>query len=328
MFCKFKEKLFSLRLAAVGLLVCSLSFSLNAADEISNVIFQQNSEYKFDEDILRANVQSRKGGVYSERAVNDDIKRLHAMGVFADVVSETRTLANNRKEIIFKLVPKPIVNEIKFEGNKKYTEKRLREEIRLAPNVPLNDAVLRASIDSLRKFYRSKGLNDAVIEPVFEKVDARHIRVLFKIKENLRVRVGNVFFRTADGKNVKIYKQSELRDVVANRHSILSHPWFGWIFDYGLLDREELNRDKIRLREFYWKKGFLDFRVLDIQLTEDPKNPEIMHVVYVVEEGEPYKVSKVSFLGTKRFSEAELLTLVPLKAGQTFSSDTERHSRF
>ena len=327
MFFKQEKKMISLSRAVVGVLVCSLFFSLNAADEISTVVFQQNSEYKFDEDILRANVQSRRGGVYSERAVNEDIKRLHAMGVFADVVSETRTLSNGKKEIIFKLVPKPIVSEIKFDGNKKYTEKRLREEIRLSSKVPLNDAVLRTSVDSLRKFYRSKGLNDAVIEPVFEKIDEHHIRVLFKIKENLRVRVGNVLFRTADGKNATVYKQSELRDVVANRHSFLSHPWFGWIFDYGLLDREELNRDKIRLRDFYWKKGFLDFRVLEIQLTEDPKNPEIMHVVYVVEEGKPYKVSKVSFLGTKRFSEAELLALVPLKAGQTFSSDTEQTSQ-
>ena len=324
---KFKEKIISPCRAAVGLLLCCLFFSLNAADEISDVVFQQNSDYKFEEDILRANVQSRKGGAYSERAVNDDIKRLHAMGVFADVVSETRTLNNGKKEIIFKLVPKPIVTAVKFEGNKKYSDKRLYEEIKLAANVPLNDAVLRSSIDSLRKFYRSKGLNDAVIEPVFEKVDDHHIRVVFKIKENLRVRVGNVLFRTADGKDVKIYKQSELRDVVANQKSFLSHPWFGWIFDYGLLDREELNRDKIRLREHYWKKGYLDFRVLDIQLTEDPKNPEIMHVVYVVEEGDPYKVGKVSFVGTKRFSEAELLALVPLKAGQTFSSDNERTSQ-
>lgn len=159
---KFKEKIFSPRGAALGLLLCSLIFSLNAADEISDVVFQQNSDYKFEEDILRANVQSRKGGAYSERAVNDDIKRLHAMGVFADVVSETRTLDNGKKEIIFKLVPKPIVNAVKFEGNKKYSDKRLYEEVKLAANVPLNDAVLRSSIDSLRKFYRSKGLNDAV----------------------------------------------------------------------------------------------------------------------------------------------------------------------
>lgn len=310
-----------------GLLLAGVLLCVNAAEEISSVVFRQKSDYKFDEDILRANVQSRKGGIYSERAVNDDIKRLHAMGVFSDVVSETRNTADGKKEIIFSLVPKPIVKEIKFEGNKKYSEKKLKEEIKLSVNVPLNDSILRSSIDSLRKFYRSKGLNDAVIEPVFEKIDKSHIRVLFKIKENLRLRVGNVLFRKSDGKNAEVYKQSKLRDTVFNQKSILSHPWLSWIFDYGLLNREELDRDKIRLRDLYWKKGYLDFRVLDIQLTEDPKNPEIMHVVFVVDEGKPYTVNKVSFSGPVRFSEAELLKLIPLKAGQVFSSDVERTSQ-
>ena len=309
-----------------GLLLAG-AFLCPGADVISSVVFQQDSDYKFDEDVLKANVQSRAGGVYSERAVNDDLKRLHAMGVFSDVISETRTDADGRKQVIFKIQPKPIVTEVKFEGNKKYSDKKLREEIRLAPYAPLNDAILRSSVESLRKFYQSKGLNDAVIEPVFEKVDEHHIRVLFKIKENLRVRVGNVFFRDAKGENVTVFKQSELRDGIANQHSILSHPWFSWLFDYGLLNREELERDKIRLREMYWKKGHLDFRVLETQLTEDPDNPEIMHVVFVIEEGKPYTVEKVSMTGIHRFGEAELLAMVPLKAGQVYSSETEHVSQ-
>ena len=133
-----------------GLLLAGVLLCVNAAEEISSVVFRQKSDYKFDEDILRANVQSRKGGIYSERAVNDDIKRLHAMGVFSDVVSETRNTADGKKEIIFSLVPKPIVKEIKFEGNKKYSEKKLKEEIKLSVNAPLNDSMLRSSIDSLR----------------------------------------------------------------------------------------------------------------------------------------------------------------------------------
>lgn len=212
MFCKANIRLSRL---LAGLLLAGVLFGVNAAEEISSVVFQQKSDYKFDEDILRANVQSRKGGVYSERTVNDDIKRLHAMGVFADVVSETRNTADGKKQIVFSLVPKPVVKEIKFEGNKKYSEKKLKEEIKLSVNVPLNDSMLRSSIDSLRKFYRSKGLNDAVIQSVFEKIDNSHIRVLFKIKENLRLRVGNVLSARATGK---------MRKFTNNRNSVIPYP--------------------------------------------------------------------------------------------------------
>ena len=102
--------------------------TLVSEKEISAVVFEQGSVFKFDEDILRANVPSRKGGRYSEQSVNDDIKRLHAMGVFSDVVSVTKETPDGKIQITFKIQPKPIVREIRFEGNKKYDEKKLREE--------------------------------------------------------------------------------------------------------------------------------------------------------------------------------------------------------
>ena len=59
--------------------------------------------------------------MYSERTVNDDIKRLHAMGMFSDVASETRKTPDGKIEIIFKITPKPVVREVVFTGNKKET---------------------------------------------------------------------------------------------------------------------------------------------------------------------------------------------------------------
>ena len=44
---------------------------LLGAKEIADVVFEQGNIFKFDEDVLRANVQSRKGGKYTEQSVND-----------------------------------------------------------------------------------------------------------------------------------------------------------------------------------------------------------------------------------------------------------------
>ena len=268
--------------------------------------------------MLRYNVQSRKGGMYNERTVNDDIKRLHAMGMFSDVASETRKTPDGKIEIIFKITPKPVVREVAFMGNKKYDTKKLREEVTVVEGVPLNDMALRNSADALRKFYLSKGLNDAIIIPKIEKIDENHIRIVFNIKENLRLRVGKVDFI-----GVTAYPADELRDAIATRHSFLSHPWFSWILDYGLLDREELGRDPVRLRELYWRKGYLDFKVEDVKVTEDPKDPELVNVTFTVEEGEPYKVGKVYVDGAQRFKPEELIALIPLKPGMTFSNTLE-----
>lgn len=317
-------KWFIFPLLAVSLLFPA-ALSLQA-EEISSVVFQQNGTYKFEEDVLRANVQSRRGATYSDKAVNDDIKRLHAMGMFSDVAAETKKTPDGKIDIIFKVLPKPVVSEVRFEGNKKYTDKKLMEEVKVVPNVPLNDMALRSSAEALRKFYAGKGLNDAIVDPVFEKIDANHIRVVFKIKENLRLRVGQVNFETAGGGNITVYKPDELREQLANQKSFLSHPWFSWALDFGLLDREELGRDKIRLRDLYWKKGYLDFKILDVKITEDPSDPEVANITFVVEEGKPYKVDKIFFTGSQRFKPQELAALIPMKPGQTFSNETERAS--
>lgn len=305
-------------LAAGMILGAPYTYYTVQAQEIASVSFDQGADYKFGEDVLRYNVQSRKGGMYNERTVNDDIKRLHAMGMFSDVASETRKTPDGKIEIIFKITPKPVVREVAFMGNKKYDTKKLREEVTVVEGVPLNDMALRNSADALRKFYLSKGLNDAIIIPKIEKIDENHIRIVFNIKENLRLRVGKVDFI-----GVTAYPADELRDAIATRHSFLSHPWFSWILDYGLLDREELGRDPVRLRELYWRKGYLDFKVKDVKVTEDPKDPEIVNVTFTVEEGEPYKVGKVYVDGAQRFKPEELIALIPLKLGMTFSNTLE-----
>ena len=57
----------------------------------------------------------------------------------------------------------------------------------------------------------------------------------------------------------------------------------------------------------------------DVKVTEDPKDPEIVNVTFTVEEGEPYKVGKVYVDGAQRFKPEELIALIPLKPGMTFS---------
>lgn len=288
------------------------------AQEISSVKFDQGNDYKFGEDVLRYNVQSRKGNMYSEKIVNDDIKRLHAMGVFSDVVAETKKTADGKIEIVFKITPKPVVKEMIFKGNKKYDEKKLRELVTITVGAPLNDQALKSSAEALRKFYMEKGLKDATVSPLLEKMDGNDIRIVFSIRENLRFRIDNVKFQGNTA-----YKESELKEAIATRYSILSHPWLSWIFDAGLLDRDELQKDVVRLRELYWQKGYLDFKC-KYELAEDPGDPEMINVTFIIDEGEPYKVRNVSLAGNKRFPAEELMPLVGSKPGDTYSLGREQ----
>lgn len=288
-----------------------------SAQEIGKVEFRQEGTFKFPVAVLRDNVQTKKGLMFSERILNDDVRRLYALGVFADVVSMVETLPDGKKAVTFRVSAKPVVTSVVFEGNKKYTEKKLREFVKIYTGSPLNEKFLSESAAALRNFYDEQGLKDAKIFPL-QLADGTGVKVVFRITENLRRRVHSVQF-----KGVTAYKPGELCDGLETRYTILSVNWLSWLplmKGAGLVDNSAVERDKMRLREMYWRKGYLDFKVKSIEYKEAAGNPELIDIHIEVEEGEPYFVGEVRIRGNTRFSEEELRELIVLKNDDVYSS--------
>lgn len=305
--------------AGVLLLPCLGGILSLKAQEIASVRFEQKKgTYTFDESVLRYNIASKAGTKYNERTLNDDIKRLHAMGMFSDVVTETKKTANGKIAIIFRITPQQVVSQILFEGNKAYDTKVLSEKVSFSAGVPLNTPSLQKTAAALREFYRSKGLNEAVVTVSLRKDTENKVKVVFVIQEKLRYRVGSVTFPGA-----KAIEEGTLRDAIHTRSSFLSHPLFSWFSMAGLYDRELLERDKVLLREEYKKKGLLDFRIKNVKITEEKEKPEILHIAFEVEEGKPYNVDKVMITGAKHFPVKDLEKLLLMKKGDVYSSLTE-----
>ncbi len=285
------------------------------SQELNSVTFEQPKDSRFAEDVFRMNVQSRKGAPYDERVVNEDIKRLHATGYFSDIVAETIKNKNGKIDLIFKVVPMAMIKEVKFTGNQKYDRDKLLELVTVAPGSMLNNRRLQDSANALRKFYMGKGHNDAKITPVVTTDKNGDVIIDFKIQENLKQKVDRVIFTGAT-----VFKPSELKANIANRYSILN--WLPFL-DFGLLDKSELPNDVVRLRELYWTKGYLDFVVKETRLHVDEKDPEYVTIEFIIDEGKPYKIGKVSLTGNTRFKTEDLKKILHLKEGDTFSSLAE-----
>ena len=297
-----------------------LSFFMLAGQEVGQVVFKQDGSFLYSEDLLRSNVQTKKGLVFSEQVVNEDVRRLVALGIFADVVSVIEDMPDGKKSVTFRTVAKPVVTEVVFEGNKKFSEKDLREHVHLYPGAPLKDAELAAAAENLRKFYIEKGYNSARIDPV-QTPDGGGVKITFRIEENLRVRVNDVSFE-----GTSVYKPSELRDALETRYSCLSAAWLSWLplsGGYGLLNPEALERDRVRLRELYWRKGYLDFKIKEIRTQALPSDPEKADVVFVIEEGEPYFVGNVTVDGNTRFTEEEIGALQTMREDEVYNSQKD-----
>ena len=297
-----------------------------SAQSIDRVVFRQQGAYPFSEDIFEMNTQTKAGMQYSERIVNEDVRRLFALGMFEEIDSEVKDLANGNKEVVFIVYAKKNVSEIQFKGNRKFGDKELMKLVKLCTDMPLNDALLIESTRELRKFYEEKGYTEAQVDSALEADGEGSVKVIFKIAEHLRVRIDNVEF---EGMNV--YKPSEVKDLLETRYffgsakwlSFMPWEWLGTPPNLGLYDRDFVTRDKIRLRELYWQKGYLDFKVNDVVVTEHADDPELVDVKFVVEEGDPYFINSIRIVGAKEFSEEQLLPLLSAREEQVYSSSRE-----
>ncbi|MFA6714522.1 MAG: outer membrane protein assembly factor BamA [Victivallaceae bacterium] len=299
------------KLLILWTVLLSICCSVLDAAVTKSIRFEQQGGYTFPEKMLLYNMQQKSGKKYDKNTLNEDIKRLYELGFFNDVVSEVKDLPGDQVEIIVKIKVKPRVDQIIFKGNHKFPTKDLKSSVELDVGMPLNDNKLRISANQLRAFYRNKGYNDAQVAPTLENVGKDKINVIFSIKENLRLKVNDVTFT-----GVTVFSSWTLKTAIANRHSYLSR-----FFEIGLLEREEMEKDKARLRKLFWNKGYLDFKVKDIKITPEKGNPEYVDVNFDIYEGKPYKIGKVTILGNKVFKTAELTPLLRIRKGMTYNDE-------
>jgi outer membrane protein insertion porin family len=285
--------------------------------KINKLEFVQTGAYQFPEKMLQFNVQQKTGTEYDENIMNSDIKRLYETGFFSDVVSETKKISEDKVDVIIKVSVKPRVKAIVFKGNVKFSTEDLKNEITLAADMPLNDNKLRESTQKLRDFYKGKGYNDATITPGLNSLGKDEINITFDIQENLRLKVDNVSFEGAT-----VYSQYDLKNAIANRHSYLSR-----FLEFGMFNRNELENDKARIRELYWNKGYLDFKVEGITVTQQKKDPEYVDIKFKIFEGKPYTVGKMSLAGNMIFPKDQLMKLFKLQTGKPFDNQLETDSK-
>ena len=293
------------------------------ATEVAEVRFEQQGIQLLSPEQIRLNVQLREGAQYTREILDADVKRLYNTGNFADVVSEVEELPGDKVKITFKLRLKPRISRIEIKGNAKFNSVELGKQLTQAEGALLNDKAVQESAQNLRNFYQDKGYTDSLVTPVIlPDAEDGSVTLVFQIEENLKQRVDNVTFDGAE-----VFSQWDLKHSIANRYS-----WWNWVpfvndyLNYGLFNRSELELDRARLREKYHDKGYLDFKIDDIAIEPDPKDPEYVNLSFKITEGEPYKVGRQSFVGNTVFSEEELAPYLQLKEGETFSSSAEQKS--
>src|SRR5688572_8337623 len=130
---------------ALALACCFLALSLysQAPVRIQKIEISHVGPRAVSDDLVRANIRIKPGDPYSKLNVDDDVRNLYATGYFYNIrVSEQ--LTNEGLVLTYVVQAKPIVHDIKFQGNKKYSAAKLRKKVKSKIGDPLDERKLFA----------------------------------------------------------------------------------------------------------------------------------------------------------------------------------------
>lgn len=270
------------------------------------------------EQLIRGNIRVKEGDTYTRTSVDDDVRSLYATGFFYNIRVAAEPGQKEGINLVYVLQGKPVLSEVRFEGNKKYSNRKLTKKLTSKVGEPLDERKLFMDAQEIEKTYQKSGYHKTTARYKFEidEVTGRGTAT-FTIEEAPKVRITDVEFIGAQA-----FEQRKLRKTIKTRR------WWmwSWITGSGKLKEDQFIEDKEKLAEFYQNEGYIDYQLQDVKF--DYTSPKRMIIRFLVNEGVQYKVGAVEFKGNTVFSSEEILKgimtdgkrLQPtMLAGETFT---------
>ena len=143
-------------------------------------------------------------------------------------------------------------------------------------------------------------------------MDDNRVNVVYEIKEGHPTYIDSISFS-----GNKKFSDSTLRGEILSRE----HAWWRFLTQFDVYDEDRIMYDQQMLRQFYLRNGYVDFAVKNAKGTFTPDR-EYYSVEFVVDEGEKYKIGKLSIDNPfDDVPEEELRDVLKTSDGDTYNID-------
>lgn len=263
------------------------------------------------DEAVYAHIQVACGEEYNQSTVNQSIQSLYGTGLYNNIQVRLDPTSNGQSDVTFVLDPKPRITEIFFDGNEKFSTRRLQGKIETQTGVFLDEASLTKDVQTLLEFYRKAGFSDVIIEyTVCADAYTGKGEVTFHIDEGPKRRIGTICFVGNEP-----CKAHELKKLM----KIKEWGFIAWVSGSGRFQREVFLDDLQSLRDFYRDQGYLDVEIDESRVLYDcPANNKINITICIIP-GCQYKVGEVTISGNCLYPEEKLNRLLWVKEGDVFS---------
>jgi len=266
---------------------------------------------KIEKDAILAKLKAKKGENFTSAEVREDILSVFSLGYFDNVEAFTEETPQGVK-LTYRVLEKPSINEITFEGINELKVEEVSEASGLKNYQIFNSAKVKEAVEKIRKFYEEKGYLLAKVDSeVVEVKKNETVKVIFKVVENEKVKVKKITFLG----NQKL-KDGFLKSRIATKEA----GFFSVMSNSGSYKQDAFERDILILRQIYWSQGYVQVKIdrPQVYVTPDKKS---LYITIRIEEGEQYYVGEIDFAGDLLFPREELMNEVELKDNNVFAVD-------
>src|SRR6267142_4323558 len=258
---------------------------------------------------ILAQIRTRVGQPYSNEVVEQDIAALYKTGSIQNVRIFAQPQGDGLR-VIVAVQTRSILREIQIDGASRVKAQRLRKEIKLKLNQPVNEQQLEEARQKIIEVYQGRGFTDVSVQFRIDPIDEKRgtARVVFTINEGVRGAVKQIRFEgNAHFSEKVLRKQMKTR----GRSPIY------FVDKTGRLDEVQLEQDMDKLREFYQDHGYIDVEIKTPRKERTEKGPMIITIPIV--EGPQYHVRKLTISGQQNTTEDKIRKLLKMKEGSVYS---------
>jgi len=237
-----------------------------------------------ERDAIKLVLKSNEGDLYSPSALQEDLKRVYEMGYFSDVQIDSGDSPEG-KQVTFIVVERPVVNQIKIQGNKTIKTPKIQKELGIKLGRVLDQNQVRKDANSIRKLYLDKGYLNAKVDFRLTPSEQGETSVDFYIRENEISKIKKISF--AGNEHIK---DKKIKRIMETREKNL----LSFITSAGIFKEESFQKDLDRITAFYYNEGYIKVKVGNPTITHKKKG---IYIEIPIDEGATFKIGDVAITG-------------------------------
>ena len=325
----FIQSFIILSLFVTNFLFCNFAVSqeqegapVDASQTSNNTVSASSVEIygnkRVDKSAVLAEAKIQKGEL-NEGRISEIIKAIYNTGYFDQVTAE---IDNGILKLT--VTEKPLVRKVFVKGNKGVKDDSLAEVLTFGNKKFLDKTRLQQIERAGSVLYQTKGYYDVKIISAVKPLEDNQVDVTFTIEEGSRYKIKKVVFRGLEKND-----PDELRDAVETKRYKW---WSSWILGTGRLNRDQIENDKVRLRQFFLDRGYIDATLSEPSIE---KSDDQLVVAFQVKEGAQYSIGDIKASGnlildadTRKPSVAETLDGIKSEKDEIFNASKIRDDSF